>query len=181
VFVFLALLFLGAAIAMAAVAAGLNSQLDEERGDRREVERAAAQLASRLLTYDYRDLDTARARVLELATGTFRREYEDAFGGLKELLTTTKATSTGDVQEVFIGELSGRTASAIVVVDTTAEGVSGRRQTFASYIQLDLVKAEGEWLVAGVTNLNFGQTQAGDRPPAGATTTAPTSTTAPPN
>jgi Mce-associated membrane protein len=177
---FLAVVFFVGAVVMAVVAANLSSQLDDERGDRRGVERTASQLAARLLTYDYRKLDAARAGVLELATGTFRREYDEAFAGLKELLNTTKAVSVGDVTDVFVGDLSDDGATAIVVVNTTAEGVSGRRRTFASYIQLDLVRTQGRWLVDGVTNLNFGQVAPDEQSPGTAPTSSTTPTTAPP-
>ena len=152
-------LVLAMALAVVAglVAASLSGQLSEERNERAEVARVAGSMAAALLTYDYEDLEGARDRVLSLSTGKFRTEYRTAFEGLRTLLSEAKASSRGSVTDVYLNLEDGApTASAIVVVNTVAEGTAGRRATVASYIQLDLVKVEGDWRVDGVTNLNFG-------------------------
>lgn len=162
----LVLLFV-AAVGFAALAASQRAQLNDERSERRSVERVAGELATALLTYDHSRLDESKARVLQNATGKFRKEYEDTFErALRPLFTETKATSEATVTDVFVGEIDDGTATAIVVADQKAQGVAGSRAAFASYILLDLVKAGGRWRVDGVTDLNFGQQ-------AGTTTTAP--------
>lgn len=148
-----------AAVALGLLAASLWGQLADERDERAEVSRVAGTMAAALLTYDYEDLDAARERVLSLSTGKFRTEYRTAFEGLRTLLSEAKASSRGTVTDVYLSREEGEpTAAAIVVVNTVAEGTAGRRATVASYIQLDLVKVDGEWKVDGVTNLNFGST-----------------------
>jgi Mce-associated membrane protein len=171
----LAALFFVGTVAMAILAASLAQEVDEERtegDDRREMQQVAARFAERLLTYDFRRLDESKQSVLELATGKFRKEYEQAFKrGLQELFAATQARSTGTVVDVFAGPVEDGTASAIVVVDAVAEGTTGTRRTADSYIQLTLVKVGDVWRVDGVINLNFGQSASPE--------TAPTTTVAP--
>ena len=168
--------FLVGAIVLGAIAANLHSQLDDERSGRREVERVASRFGERFFTYDYRHLDQSKAAVLALATGGFRNDYEQAFkGGLDEILTRTQARSTGTVDEVLVGGVEKDSASAVVVADAVVEGVSGTRRRTNSYIQLDLVKVRGHWLVDKVTDLEVGLGTSA--PTAG--TVPPTTTTRP--
>jgi hypothetical protein len=118
----------------------------------------SGELATALLTYDFEHLDASRDRVLARATGKFRKEYEAAFdGGLRTLITETKAKSRGTVTDIFVSDIDDRTASTIVVANAVADGTAGRRASLASYIQLDLVEVGGRWRVDGVTNLTFNQ------------------------
>jgi Mce-associated membrane protein len=174
----LAALFFVGTVAMAVLSASLSSELSDERAegdDRRDVQQVAARFAERLLTYDFRDLEKSKQAVLELATGKFRDEYEQAFKrGLQELFAATQARSTGTVVDVFAGPVEQGSATVIVVVDAVAQGTTGTRRTAASYIQLTLVNVAGTWRVDGVTNLNFGQpAPSGETPGQATTTTAP--------
>jgi Mce-associated membrane protein len=152
-----ALLFV-ATVALATVAATLRSNLEQERGDRDEIERVSGDVAAALLTYDYRDLERSKARVLANATGKFRAEYETAFEtSLRTLIAETQASSTGTVTDIFVTRVDDGAASAIVVANAVANGAAGRRATVGSYIRLDLVEVGGRWRVDGVTDLNFAQ------------------------
>jgi hypothetical protein len=127
-----------------------------------------------LLTYDHQNLDAAKRRVLSLATGNFRDEYEKAFaGGLEMLLRETQARSEGATEEVFIGPIEDDAVTVIVVVNAIANGTAGRRVLADSYIRLQLVKVGGRWKVDGVTNLNLAAPTTDIPLPAGTTTTAP--------
>ena len=162
-----------AAAGFAVLAAVSTATLERERTDRERVEEASGRFASALLTYDYQDLDTAKRRVLELSTGKFRREYEQAFsGGLDVLFQQTQARSTGTVTELFVGPMEDGSVTTVVVVDAVAQGSAGGRRQVNSYIQLELVKVDGQWKVDGVTYLNTGG-------PAETGTTTTTTTAAP--
>jgi Mce-associated membrane protein len=172
----LAGLFFAGTVAMAVLAATLSAQLDDERGEgdeRREVQQIAGQFAARLLTYDFRNLEASKKAVLELSTGKFRREYEQAFkSGLQEAFAATQARSTATVSDVFAGPIDAGTATVIVVVEATAEGTAGTRRAAASYIQLTVVKVAGAWRIDDVVNLNFGQSTSSPQTPATTPTTA---------
>ena len=101
------------------VAVQATSSKNEADNRTASVRRTAGAMGSALLTYDYRNLDKTKRVVLRLATGTFRKQYEQAFnGGLDTILTNTKAVSKIRDIEIFISELSDNDATAIVVVDT---------------------------------------------------------------
>ncbi len=153
----LAVVFAAVAVLLAVVTVRLQSDLEEVRGDRAEVERVAGQFSEALLTYDHRDLDVARDRVLALSTGRFRREYEEAFEGLAALVEGFEASSTATVKAIFVGDISDGAAQAITVVDALVEGTAGPRPLLDSYIRLDLVKVDGAWRVDFVTSLTFAE------------------------
>ena len=121
------------------------------------IRRTAGGMGSALLSYDYRNLDKTKKEVLRLSTGTFRKQYQQAFsGGLDSILTNTKAVSSVRDIEIFVSDATDRAATAIVVVDTSISGTAGKNRSLTSYIRLELVHAKAGWLVDGVTNLNLG-------------------------
>lgn len=145
-----------AAVAFAVIAAVATAQLDDERGDREEVEEVSGRFASALLTYDYRDLAGAKKRVLDMSTGKFKAEYEKAFdGGLDKLFEATQSRSAGTVTDVFVGPIEAGSVTTITVVDAVSTGTAGGRRLVSSYIELQLVKVGGRWKVDGVSNLNL--------------------------
>ena len=93
---------------------------------RRSLRRAASEVGTAFLTYDYQDPEAHKAAVLALATGSFRTEYQKAFDeGLGELITKVKATSKGFVKDVYVSEIDAERAQAIVVADVTRNGAGG--------------------------------------------------------
>ena len=164
-------------VGLGILTAVLASKLDREVATRDDVEETAGRFATALLTYHHEDLERSKQAVLDLSTGKFRREYEQAFnGGLDVLITETKATSEGTVTDVFVSDVEEDTATAIVVADVRVTGTAGERRGASSYIQLELVRVAGRWRVDGVTNLNFGQ----NGTPTGVPSSPETTTTAPP-
>src|SRR5205085_2613826 len=82
-------------------AAQQHHQLQQSKDARAGVEQVASRFASAVLTYDYRNLDKTKQGVLALSTGKFHTDYEQNFGGLSALFTTTKGQSTATVKDVF--------------------------------------------------------------------------------
>ena len=160
--------FIGTVVAVV-FAAQQHRQLQESRDARAGVEQVASRMTSALLTYDYRDLDKTKQAVLRLATGKFRTDYDQNFGGLASLFTTTKGQSTATVKDVFVSGVDHDTATAIVVFDERTQGTSGQHLNVDLYLRLSLVKVKGQWRVDDVTNLNFPVQPSGETPP----TTAP--------
>ena len=169
----LAVLALGSSL----LAADATADRNREQRDRQEVEEVAGRLATALSTYDYRDFEATKRRVLMLSTGAFASEYERAVGALSSLIDQTKATSEATAGDVFVGDLGDGKASAIVVLEIRASGVGGPRVSVDNYVDLSLVKVEGEWKVDGVRNLNLGVAGGGATAPPAAG--PPPSTAAP--
>jgi hypothetical protein len=157
------------------LAARFHSELQDERNERRAVETVASRLATAILTYDYRNLDATRGRVVADAAGRFKTQYEEQFKTtLSALIKETKGQSKGTVVRIYVGDIDKGSASALVVANVERVGVGGRIPVAATYLGLELVKVDGVWKVDDVTNLTFAQANTRAQ---GAT--APTSTTVP--
>ena len=171
---FILLTSLAVALAVAVAVLVVLLAGEDEGSDRLEaVQQAAGTFGEALVTYDYEDPEAHRDAVLELSTGSFRDEYEDAFDqGLSAVITEVKARSTGFAKDIYVSELGESDAQAIVVLDVDVDGVAGPRTQRDLYVRLTFVEVDGEWRVDQVTDLNFD--------PGAATTTtstAPQSTT----
>lgn len=175
--VLLASVLFVATVALAALAAWLSSQLSAERDERREVEQVAGRLAAALYTYDYADPGASKGRVLRLATGSFEQEYEDTYPGFEALFKETKSRSTAVVEDIFVGEIDGGTASCLVLVTARVTGPAGAR-TETGYTRLSLVRTDDGWKVDGVALLELQGAGGGGRAPV--PTTAPGPGGAPP-
>jgi len=160
--------FIGTVVAVL-FAAQQHRELQHSKDTRAGVEQVASRMTSALLTYDYRNLDKTKQAVLGLATGKFRTDYDQNFGGLASLFTTTKGQSTATVKDVFVSGVDHDTATAIVVFDERTQGTSGQHLNVDLYLRLSLVKVKGRWRVDDVTNLNFPVQPSGGTTP----TTAP--------
>lgn len=147
-----------------------------------ELRAAAGRFGEALVTYDFNDPDAHREAVLGLSSGSFRREYEDAFDqGLGQIITQVQAVSTGSVNEVFLSSVDEDQAQAVVSLDIAVSGTSGERTLADQYVLLTLIRLDDGWRVDQVTDLSFPEA-ASDRPVTGATTTtttAPTPTSVP--
>jgi hypothetical protein len=163
------------ALAVAVLAVLLAGSDEDER--QVELRRAAGRFGEALVTYDFDDPEAHRDTVLELSTGSFSEEYEDAFdAGLGQLITEVEAVSKGTVKDVYLSELGEADAQAIVVLDVEITGVAGPRTMRDVYIRLTFVEVAGEWKVDQVIDLNFAT--GGTTPTTTSTTpSAPESTT----
>ena len=167
----LAVLF---AVAAAVLGAMLLRGSDDDALD--DLRATSGRFAEALVSYDYHDPDAHRDAVLELSTGSFRKQYQDAFDkGLGEIITKVQAVSTAYVKDVYLSSVDSNQAQAIVVVDIEHDGSSGPKTLYDVYFRLTLLDLDGHWLVDDVTDLNFG---AGGAAGAGVTTDTSTATTA---
>lgn len=166
------------ALATSVIAADAVADRNRERRDRQAVEEVAGRLATALSTYDYRSFESTKQRVLDLSTGAFATEYERAVAALASLIDQTQATSQATAGDVFVGNLGDGRASAIVVIEIRANGIGGPRVSVDNYVDLSLVKVEGEWRVDGVRNLNLGVSGGGTATPPATGPSAPGTTTA---
>lgn len=159
------------AVALAFIAAIQTSRLNAERNRSAEIRRVAAAMGSALQTYDYRKIAETKRNVLNLATGSFKRDYQDFPGELGEVIRSEQLISSVREIEVYLSEVGEAEATAIVVADTLVRSRASQPRGLVSYIQLDLVRAGGQWRVSGLTSLNLGQPTPGAEPAATTTTT----------
>jgi len=136
---------------------------DASNSDRAALTAAGAGFTRAFLTLDSAHIDRTEAAVLKLSTGAFQRVYKQGLeaGVLSAVLSVAHATTTARVPDVYVGSANSRSANVIthalvtvVAFDKSGKALPARSVEF--YVQLDLVKQGGRWLVDGVENLNFG-------------------------
>ncbi|MDQ1404195.1 MAG: Mce-associated rane protein [Actinomycetota bacterium] len=159
------------AVVMAVMAATFYARYHGKDNDRRAVEQVSGRFSSAFLTYDYKDLERAKAQVVSLSTGNFRKDYEDKFSALKAILVASKSRSTSTVKAIYIAPIAHDTTAAFIELTLTVSGTSGTRTSRVEYMRLNLVKVQSGWRVDDVTSLNLGQQSA---PGPAATTTSTT-------
>jgi Mce-associated membrane protein len=139
---------------LAAVFGVLAVRGDDGEGEgTTSLRRAAGEMAEAFFTWDHRDLDAHRDRVLALATGSFRSEYEDQFdASIRDVITTAESTSQAFVKDVYVSEIDEERAEAVVVVDLEQDGVAGPRTQTDIYVVITFVEVDGQWKVDDVTD-----------------------------
>ncbi|GAA3203105.1 hypothetical protein [Actinocorallia longicatena] len=147
----------GALVAALAVLAVLGCwqwrSLAGERAERAAVERAADRFGTRFLSYDHRDVDAAKNAVTSLITGDFAESYRTQFeAGVVPSIKQLEARSTARVRSVYVGEINGNLAAAVVIVDSEMHTKAWTKWTTATHLDLKLIKQRGHWLVTDMTS-----------------------------
>ena len=141
-------------VLLAAVGVFLGLQLrtySDAQDARTDALRAARQSAVNLTSIDSAKLDEAVTRVLEGATGDFRKEFEENSGNLKDLLTKNEVSAQGEVIEAGLVRSDRSNASALVVVDSTVKNTAspeGRVNTYR--MQIEVQRVDGRWLTSSL-------------------------------
>ncbi|GAA4040025.1 hypothetical protein [Nonomuraea soli] len=137
-----------------------QARLEADRTLRLEVSEAAHNFAQALLTYDYQDLPSARAKLRDLATGDFQTLYDQEFGGaMEQVIIKLKAVSQATSREVYLADVSETTARAIVVVDSQVKSEQAMRVVSDSHLKLLMIKEPDGWKVQEVTVLGAAKEQ----------------------
>jgi hypothetical protein len=158
-------------LGLAVLAASLSARNRDAEGRGAAVRRTAAAMGSAMLSYDYRHLPEAKGRVLRLSTGTFKKQYSQAFdGGFDELYKATKQVSRVREINVYLNDVTASEATAIVQVDFLVSGVGGKNRPRTAFLEFALVHSDRGWLVDSVSTINAGNDSATSSPE---TTTVP--------
>lgn len=124
------------------------------RYDRVEDERTAAlqaakQSALNLTSIDNEEFAEDVARVLEGSTGAFQADFESRSKDLESVLIENEVVAQGKVIEAGLVRSDARTATALVVVDSTVRNTAvpeGRVNTYR--MRLELERVDGRWLTS---------------------------------
>lgn len=137
-------------LAVAAVVLGVQLRGYAQTQDARDdALRAARQSALNLTSIDAEQFDVAVQRVLDGATGDFRREFEDNSDNLEKLLADNEVSAEGNVLEAGLVRSDRSNASALVVVDSTVRNTAtpnGRVNTYR--MQIEVQRVDGRWLTS---------------------------------
>ncbi|RAY12389.1 hypothetical protein DPM19_24890 [Actinomadura craniellae] len=146
------------ALVASVVTAGLQwyqaDQAAQREADRQAVRARAGEFGRALLSYDHRNLQAARNRVLSLASDDFAKTYDAAFtGGLEGVIARLKADATATVRTVYLGDIEGSTARAIVVMDSEVRSSAGTRRVLGSHLDMRLIRTGERWRITEVTSI----------------------------
>lgn len=109
----------------------------------------ATSYAVTVTSYDYQDIDTNVADVLDGATGDFRDQYAGASEQLQKLITKAKATATGEVVHAGVKSASDDRAEVLLFVDQTVTNAGAKKpQVDRSRMLLRMEKHDDRWLVS---------------------------------
>ena len=119
------------------------------------------------------------------AAGRFAEEVDQVGDGLERLITEAELDATAEVTDIFVGEIDRGAVEVVVVYDRQLASAAGARDETDRYMQLALLRVDGEWLVDNVIDIATagaaGANPAAPAAPDGTTTTSgvPSDTSAP--
>lgn len=156
------------ALAVYALAAGPGSGGGD---DDQEVRLAAGRFSERFLTFDHDELDVWKRDVLALATGGFAEEVEEVESGLRALIAESELDAVTQVTDIFVGDVERGAVEVVVVYDRELRGGGPARSETERYLQLAMLRIDGDWLVDNVIDIASAGGAGGSVAPADPTTT----------
>jgi Mce-associated membrane protein len=129
-------------------------QAAAREAERQQVRTRAGEFGQALLSYDHRDLQAARNKVLALSSDDFAKTYDVAFtGGLESVITRLKASATATVRNVYLEDIDEASARAIVVMDSEVRSTAGTRRVLGSHLDMKLTRSGDRWRVTEVNSI----------------------------
>ena len=112
--------------------------------------RAARAETMAFLSVDHKKMDELTARVLEGATGTFKKQYQSSVKSLKDTAIAQESISKGSVNEIGLSEVDSDAATVFVAAASKVQnkGTKGKVEDRAWRIKLSMVKQDSRWLVS---------------------------------
>lgn len=115
-----------------------------------DINRAARAETLAFLAVDHTRMDKLTDRVLDGATGTFKKQYKASLKSLKEAATSQKSVSKGHIDEIGLSEVDADSASVFVAAGSKVQnkGTKGEFEDRSWRIKLTMVKEGSRWLVS---------------------------------
>ena len=115
-----------------------------------DISRAARSETMAFLAVDHKRMDELTDRVLDGATGTFKKQYQASLKSLKETAVSQESISKGRVDEVGLSEVGSRSATVFVAAGSKVQnkGTNGKVEDRFWRIKLSMVKQDSRWLVS---------------------------------
>jgi len=137
--------------AIQGTAAAPGSTPAEERAQEfSDIRRAARDETLAFLTIDHTKMDELTARVLDGATGSFKKQYQESLKSLKESAASQESFSKGKVNEVGLSEVDADSASVFVAAGSEVrnKGTNGKTENRSWRIKLTMAKEGDRWRVS---------------------------------
>jgi Mce-associated membrane protein len=115
-----------------------------------DITTAARAEALAFLAIDHTKMDVLTARVLDGATGTFKKQYQSSLKSLKDAATSQESISKGRIDEIGLSEVDADSASVFVAAGSKVQNKStkGKVQDRSWRIKLTMAKEGSRWLVS---------------------------------
>jgi Mce-associated membrane protein len=118
---------------------------------RAEVVSVANDYATKLSSFDYRDLNKNRKSITSMSTADFGKKYDEMVKALTEIVSNGKGVATAEVTNSAVESINGDKATVIAFVNQKARNVvapDGKNQPYRMVVKL--VRTDGTWLVDDV-------------------------------
>lgn len=138
-----------ALLAISVIAGYGWSQAASEDAARDDIQTVAGRAVSTLTTWDASDLGPVEQAVTEFGTERFQQEANEIFGEFSTGLEQAQVTSTGEVLDIAVAEISGSNAVALATVrqEVTNTSTEGGPVESCWGARVMLVEVDGSWLV----------------------------------
>lgn len=150
---FIIAVLVAGALAVLAVFALASDDGGSGGGEDQEVRLAAGRFTERFLTFEHDELDAWKDDVLALSTGGFAEEVEEVEAGLRALIAESELDAVTQVTDIFVGEVARGGVEVVVVYDREVRGGDEGRTESDRYLQLAMIRIDGEWLVDNVLDI----------------------------
>lgn len=137
---------------LALVALTMGDGSGDDDGDR-EVRLAAGRFAEQFLSFEHDALDEWKDGVLALTTSGFAEEVEEVESGLRTLISESELDAVTQVTDIFVGEEERGSVDVVIIYDRDIRGGDTERSEADRYLQLSMVRIEGDWLVDNVLDI----------------------------
>ena len=124
-------------------------QAQQEQDAREDALRYARQSALNLTSIDVADLEADIEQILDGATGEFEDDFRQRSDNLRQVLTSNKVASVGEVKEAALVRIDEDSATALVVVDAVVRNTQNPNGGQTTYrMKLDLERQGDQWLTS---------------------------------
>jgi hypothetical protein len=120
---------------------------------RQKVAERAGEIVGTLFTYDYHDAKGYLQKQAAVMTKSAAAAVRPNWATLTTLFETGKYVSTAQIEQVYVGDISGNKASVIVVVNNKLITSQGIQNSVGATLQFGLAKENGVWLANAVPKL----------------------------
>lgn len=115
-----------------------------------DITRAARAETLAFLAVDHTKMDELTARVLEGATGEFKKQYQTSLKSLKDAAISQESISKGRIDEVALGETDDDSATVFVAAGSKVQnkGTKGKVEDRSWRMKVTMAKTGSRWLVS---------------------------------
>ncbi|GAA3522017.1 hypothetical protein GCM10022234_17560 [Aeromicrobium panaciterrae] len=114
------------------------------------VKKAARAETLAFLEIDHTNMDALTKKVLDGATGEFKKQYQTSLKSLKDAAVSQESVSTGHVDQVAIGESDDDSATVFVAAGSKVKnkGTNGKVEDRFWRMKLTMAKVDDRWLIS---------------------------------